>query len=114
MVEIRDYYFDPARLEEYKIWATGAAMPFLRAKMDVVGCWVNNEELSPSYSGPLKRATDKRLANVSWVIRWKDKSQRDQGWAELRDSPEWIAIIGLMPGRDETVLVEKARFVDEL
>jgi hypothetical protein len=113
MIEIRDYYFDPAKLEEYKIWATGAALPFLKGKMEVVGFWVNNE-LSPSYSGPLKRATDKRQANVSWVIRWKDKTQRDQIWAELRGSPEWPAIMDLLPGRDESVQVEKARFVDEL
>ena len=39
--EIRNYHFNPARLEEYKTWAKEKALPFLDRELDLVGFWAN-------------------------------------------------------------------------
>jgi hypothetical protein len=113
MVEIRNYYIEPGKFEEYKKWAETLAVPHLSTKMEIVGFWVASEA-PPIYGGSLSYTEGVTPANVTWVIRWRDMDQRDHSWAELRSSPEWQSIQALLPGGDGSYLRAEARFATEL
>lgn len=113
MVEIRSYHFAKDRLEEYRRWARDVAVPHLKTRMDLVGFWIDNG-MPPIVGGSLPREPDSRIANVTWVIRWQDKAQRDRVWEELRAGSEWRAILAQVPGGEASYLVAEARFADEL
>ena len=113
MVEIRSYHFAPKRFDEYKKWAETLAVPYLRSKMDVVGFWLQSD-IPPIYGGSLPRDESVTPANVTWVIRWRDREQRDKAWEELRSSSEWKSILALVPGGDASYLTAEAKFANEL
>jgi hypothetical protein len=112
MVEIRNYHFEPTRFDEYKRWAETLAVPYLRTKMDIVGFWVTSD-IPPIHGGSLAHE-NVDPANVTWVIRWRDKTQRDKAWQELRSTPEWQSILALVPGGEQGYLRAEARFAIEL
>jgi hypothetical protein len=113
MVEIRDYHFAPDKLDEYRKWAETIGLPHLRTKMEIVGFWIAND-IPPILDGSLAHDGGARPANVTWVIRWHDKAQRDRVWTELRSSPEWQSIVTQVPGGDGSYLRAEARFAAEL
>lgn len=113
MFEIRNYHFDPARFAEYKKWAETLAVPYIKSQMDVVGFWVNNE-MAPEYGGTAPRDEKARPANVTWIIRWRDKSHRDKAWQEFRANPKWHAILGQVPGGRGSYFRTEAKFATEI
>lgn len=113
LFEIRNYHFDPAHFAAYKKWAATLAVPYLQSKMDVVGFWFNNE-MAPEYSGMLPPDENLGPANVTWIIRWPDKSQRDKIWAEVRAGSEWQTIFSQVPGGRESYLRIEAKFATGL
>jgi hypothetical protein len=113
MVEIRNYHFAPDRLDEYRHWAETRAVPHLRTKMEIIGFWVAND-VPPIFGGSLADDGKSDPANVTWVIRWHDKAQRDRVWADLRSSAEWQAIEKMVPGGDTSYLRAEARFATEI
>ena len=113
MFEIRNYHFDPARFDEYKKWAETLAVPYIKGRMDVVGFWVNNE-LAPEYGGTAPRDEKVSPANVTWIIRWRDKSQREKAWKEFRSSREWHAILAQVPGGRASYFRTEAKFATEV
>ncbi len=113
MFEIRNYHFEPTKFDEYKKWAETLAVPFIRGKMDVVGFWLNNE-MAPEYAGSFPQDEKIGTANVTWIIRWQDKSQRDKAWEEFQSNPEWQAIFSQVPGGVESYLRIEAKFATEI
>ena len=71
--EIRNYHFNPARLEEYKTWAKEKALPFLDRELDLVGFWANAGD-SEVLGEPMDILGS---ANITWIIRWPDRETRD-------------------------------------
>ena len=112
MFEIRNYHFEPTRFAEYKIWVETLAGPYLREKMDVVGFWVTNE-MAPEYGGSLPHDHNVVPANMTWIIRWQNKSHRDRVWQELLSDPEWQAIFSSSL-RPEGYLRTEAKFATEI
>ena len=113
MFEIRSYYFDPTRFDAYKEWAASSALPYLRGKLDILGFWVNNE-MAPIYGGSLSRAEEMYTANITWIIRWEDRTQRDKAWEELTSGPEWPAIRDRVPGGPANWLRTEVKFATEM
>ncbi|MCI0787397.1 MAG: DUF1428 family protein [Chloroflexi bacterium] len=114
MFEIRNYHFEPMKFDEYKKWAeTTHAVLYLKGKMDVVGFWVNNE-MAPIYGGSLPLDENVRPANITWIIRWQDRAQRDQVWEELHSDPAWQAIMSQVPGGRESYLRTEVKFATEI
>ncbi len=113
MYEIRNYHFDPERIDQYKTWAKTVALPHLKSKMDVVGFWIS-DDTPAEYGGRLPRDAYGPPANVTWIIRWQDKNQRDAAWAELRASDEWKTIFGQVPGGPASYARTEAIFASEL
>ena len=111
MYEIRNYHFEPSRLSEYRHWAQTLAVPHLKDNMDVIGFWITNDT-DAEYGGRLPADTYGPAANITWVIRWKDRAQRDAAWATLRKSGKWKAIIGQVPGGRESYLRTESKFAD--
>lgn len=93
--EIRDYHIAPESLADYREWAENHGVPYLKANLDVVGFWVNagieadvnGETLDPM--GP---------ANVTWIIRYASKAERDEKWPAVVGTPEWREVFGRLPG----------------
>lgn len=87
LIEVRDYHYDPDRMDDYREWA-GQAGPWLRGRWDVSGYWVEcgqegqlfGADPQPSAHGP---------ANVTWIIRWRDREERDTAWEALWQDDEW-------------------------
>ncbi|MDH3734877.1 MAG: DUF1428 domain-containing protein [Gemmatimonadota bacterium] len=93
--EVRDYHIDPARLDDYRDWAENHGLAYLRQELDVVGFWVdsgveaevNGEVVDPM--GP---------ANVTWIIRWPSKAERDARMGTVFSTPEWQEVFARLPG----------------
>jgi hypothetical protein len=81
--------------------------------MDIIGFWIS-DETDPEYGGSLPADENVQPANITWVIRWQDKAQRDQVWSELRSGSEWQSIIARVPGGRASYLRTEAKFATEL
>ncbi len=113
LFEIRNYHFEPTHFEAYKKWAAADAVAYLKSKMDVVGFWVAND-MEPEYKGRNKPDESEQPANITWIIRWNDRQERDEAWVQLRADPEWKAILARVPGGWRSYLRTEARFADEI
>ena len=108
--EIRNYHFEPSLMTEYKAWARDSALPYIRAKVDLVGFWTNIDE-PPEVVG---RALDELgSATVTWIIRWPDIETRHDTMAKIFGTPEWNEIAEGNPGRQHYHRIE-AKFAEEL
>jgi hypothetical protein len=93
--EVRDYHIAPESLADYKTWAENHGVPYLKRHFDVVGFWVDNgvePEVRAETPDPLGSA------NVTWIIRWESKAERDAKLGEVFGSSEWGEIFGRLPG----------------
>jgi hypothetical protein len=113
MFEIRNYHFEPSRFDEYKPWAESLAVPFLKTKMEIVGFWVTND-IDPIYGGSLPRDESVHPSNITWIIRWDDRAQRDAVWEENGADPAWQAILDQVPGGRESYLRTEVKFATEI
>ena len=89
--EVRDYHIRPDLFEAYKVWGA-IAVPVLRELFDVVGVWFDDAGLEPEIKGsdPINAAIG--LANVTWIIRWRDKATRDVELEKAFQSDAWKAV----------------------
>ena len=111
MFEIRSYHYDPDQFAAYKQWAINHAVPFLKANMDVVGFWMDDgtePELAGSDPVPIKHG----VANVTWIIRWSSKQDRDDSFKRVFASDGWQAVFAEHPDADGYLQTE-VRFADE-
>ena len=110
--EIRDYTFDAKLFDEYKVWAREQAIPYLREHLDIVGFWVNLD-IAPEVEGePLDALS---TANITWIIRWEDKAQRDMVSPTERGPAEsWQKIIAQVPGGRQSYRRTVVRFTEAL
>lgn len=105
--EIRNYHFDPELIGEYEAWARDIALPFIRKKVDVVGFWVD-AGIDPQINGaPLDEMGS---ANVTWIIRWKSKAERDEKMGAVFSGPEWDEVAAKIPGGRKSYLRIEAKF----
>ena len=111
MFEIRNYHFEPTLLDEYKDWARVRALPYLKKNLDVVGFWVNSD-VKPEISGTPQ--DDLGSANVTWIIRWNDRSQREKVFGNVFSSLEWQAIYEKVPGGHASYLRTESRMTTAL
>ena len=95
MIEVRDYHYDPERLDEYRAWAAEAG-PYLRDRWDVDGFWISTAD------DPIVMGSDPALplgpANVTWVIRWPDMATREAEWENLWADDKWNDLWDRHPG----------------
>ncbi|MEM7218187.1 MAG: hypothetical protein AAF515_07460 [Pseudomonadota bacterium] len=88
--EIRDYHFEPEKFEAYKAWGE-EAVPVLRELLDVVGFYVSTgAEHEITGSGPVTPSNG--FANITWIIRWDSKAQRDAEFRPAMRSEKWAAV----------------------
>ena len=87
--EVRDYHYLPEKFEAYKTWAE-EAVPVLKELLDIVGFWVDSgSESELSGSGP---NTPIGYANITWIIRWESREQRDAEFRKRMSSDQWQAV----------------------
>ena len=113
LFEIRNYHFEPTKFDEYKKWAEAFAIPHLRKTHPIVGFWVTNE-MAAEYGGSLPRIEGVQPANVTWIIRWEDRTHRDRVTEERGSDPEWAAIKARVPGGVANYLRTEVKFATEM
>ena len=112
LYEIRNYHYDPAYFEEYKKWAAEVGGPYFRKKWDVVGIWLKND-IPAEYGGSLPKDESITPANMTWIIRWKNKEERDKAWAGL-DPKEIEQLFSTVPGGTKSYLRTEAKFTEAI
>jgi hypothetical protein len=109
--EIRNYYFEPSRLDEYKAWAKNKAMAYLKRNLNVLGFWANTHQ-KPEVSGRDMDALGS--ANITWIIGWNDVSQRKATLDKVFATPEWREIFKYVPGGPASYLRIECKFTESL
>ncbi|WP_419162975.1 hypothetical protein [Candidatus Palauibacter sp.] len=109
--EVRNYHFDPARFDEYAEVARGEYLRYLREHLDIVGFWVD-----AGIPAELRGAEQDDLgsANITWVIRWASKAERDEKLPQVLGTPEWREIFAEVPGGGASYLRVESRFMESL
>ena len=88
--EIRDYHYSPEKFEAYKTWGD-EAVPVLRELFDLVGFYVvNGDDAEVAGTAPEKPSIG--YANITWIIRWESREQRDAEFTKRMQSPKWAAV----------------------
>ena len=98
ILEIRDYHYRPDRVDDYRVWAE-QAVDFFGDRWDLVGWWMDSGE-EPLLMGEDPMDLRHGLANITWMLRWDDREQREAEWAALREDPEWMKLRDQHPGFD--------------
>ncbi len=111
LYEIRNYHFRPDLLGAYEAWASGLAIPYLSKHVDVAGFWINTDD-APEVSGQPQDGLG--VANVTWIIRWRDLADRAEGWPRATSGAEWEAILAQVPGGVSSYLRIEAKFARSL
>jgi len=109
--EIRNYHFDPDRLDEYKVWARERAIPYFNQFVDVVGFWADcgiDEEVR---GAPLD---DLGPATVTWIIRWESHEQRQREMPQIIGSEDWKQIFAHVPGGASSYRRIECRFFESV
>jgi hypothetical protein len=109
--EIRNYHFDPARFDAYQEWGKKEALPYLSRELDLVGFWVSTPD-APEVVG--RPHDELGTANVTWIIRWRDRAQRDEVLPRVFATPEWNDIFSRVPGGLSSYLRIESKFADRL
>ncbi len=109
--EIRNYHFEPSRFEDYKAWAREQALPFLSRELDLVGFWASLDEPNEVNGEPMD---DLGSANITWIIRWPDRSARDERMGSVFSGDEWNGIFANVPGGLASYIRMEAKFAEDL
>ncbi|WP_419950605.1 hypothetical protein [Candidatus Palauibacter sp.] len=109
--EVRTYHFDPARFEEYAEVARGEYIRYLREHLDIAGFWIDS-----GIPAEVRGAEQDELGpgNVTWVIRWASKAERDERLPQVLGTPEWGEIFAEVPGGGASYLRIEVRFMEAL
>ena len=99
IVEIRDYTIDNASIGAYKEWADTLAAPWLRANLDVIDFWLD-DDIDAEVGGSDPHPYAHGQPNVCWIIRWPSKADRDARFGEVMGSPGWREVWAQHPCPD--------------
>ena len=88
IVEIRDYTIEEKWFAKYKEWANEFAAPWLRNNLDVIDFWMDSG-ISSEVTGSSPQVSPNGQANVCWIIRWPNKTARDQQFNKVMSSEGW-------------------------
>ena len=84
LYELRSYWIEPSQLDAYLAWADTKALPVLQGECGfrLVGFWrVEGAD-----------GTDDDPPNVTWLLAWRDRAEREERWAMARSSASWAKI----------------------
>ncbi|MBV1906638.1 MAG: NIPSNAP family protein [Pseudomonadales bacterium] len=108
--EIRNYHYNPEKLELYRQWAINEAVPFLKQELDVVGFWIDSGD-SPEYSGDKIMQLPLGTANVTWIIRWDSMEDRKAGHKRVFGGDGWKEVFKKHPDANGYFQIE-AKFAN--
>ena len=110
--EIRDYHYRRDIFSDYVKWAE-IAVVVLRDKLDVVGFWIDEGEYAAEVAGSDPQTSSIGSANVTWIIRWESKSQRDELLKTAFTGDAWDAVMAKHPD-PKGYLQMVSRFMQEM
>ncbi len=103
--EIRNYYVEPAVLNDYEKWVKEHALPYIRRRLPIAGFWVSTDIPAQVTGAPLDELGS---ANITWVIHWDDLETRNRVMGEVfgPGASEWSDITTHHPGRQHYRRIE--------
>ncbi len=110
LYEVRHYHVDPGVFADFRHWAAAEAIPYLRSQLDVVGCWYANGETAEGTGTPDPLGPP----NVTWIVRWPDKAERDRRLPQVLSTEAWKQIFARVPGGRASYWRTASRFADQL
>ena len=110
--EVRDYHYRTDIFDDYVTWAE-LAVVVLKAKLDVVGFWVDKGEFPPEVAGSNPQTSPIGSANVTWIIRWENMEQRNETMKTAFSGDEWDAVMAKHPDPDGYFQLA-SRFMEEV
>ena len=110
--EIRDYHYRRDIFDDYVKWAEDAVV-VLRDKLDLVGFWVDEGGYEAEVAGSDPQTTPIGSANVTWIIRWESKSQRDEVMKTAFAGDAWEAVMAKHPDPNGYLQLA-SRFMNEM
>ena len=96
LYEIRDYHYRRDLFQDYVKWAEEAVI-VLRQKLDVVGFWIDEGEFEPQLAGCNPQPSSLGGANVTWILRWESKAQRDAVMKTAFTGEAWETVMAKHP-----------------
>ena len=108
IVEIRDYTIEKEWWDQYKEWAE-IAVPWLKEHLDVIDFWID-DGIEAELDGSDPQISIHGQPNVTWVIRYDDKADRDRKFNAVQEHPEWQEIWSKHPN-ENAYIVMNARFM---
>jgi len=110
--EIRDYYVEPAAMEQYAKWVQDHALPYIHRNLELVGFWINTDAPVQVTGAPLDEVG---AATVTWIVRWDDIDTRNRIMGSVfgPGASEWAEIAAHHPGRQNYRRIQ-ARFTRAL
>merc|ERR1712176_626825 len=103
LYEVRNYFFEPSQFEVYTEWITRHAAPALKGLLpqfggEVLGIWISlpGVHAPPEYkeSGEvMPKPTACTPTNVTWIIRWRNKEERDAGFQAALASERMVEVL---------------------
>ena len=111
IVEIRDYTIEKEWFDKYKEWAE-IALPWLKKHLDVIDFWVD-DGIEAELDGSDPQISPHGQPNVTWIIRYSDKDDRDRQFNAVLENPEWQEIWSKHPN-ENSYIVMNARFMKGL
>ncbi len=84
LYELRSYWIEPTLLEDYLDWANEQALPVLQGEhgFRLIGFW----------RVAAAEGSDDDPPNVTWMLAWRDREEREAQWAMARASAGWARI----------------------
>ncbi|MFC1532611.1 hypothetical protein ACFL7M_04505 [Thermodesulfobacteriota bacterium] len=70
--------------------------------------------MEPEYGGSQPSDVNFTPANITWIIRWKDRAQRDRHMKQLPSDPKWQEIFAQVPGGRKSYFKTEAKFATEI
>ena len=109
--EIRDYHYLPEKFDAYKTWGE-EAVPVLKEILDVVGFYTDAGH-TPEATGSNPERPSIGYANITWIIRWDSKAQRDEQFGNIMKSQQWADVWAKHPDANGYVQM-LSRFMDAM
>lgn len=111
LYEIRNYHIRPDAFAAYANWAKTAAVPYLAKTLDLAGFWLNTAD-APILNGEPMDALGS--ANVTWILRWRDRADRETRLPRAFGGAEWDAVFAKLPGGFDNYLRMESKFAESL
>ena len=106
--EIRDYTIEKEWLEQYVKWVKEFFLPYAKNKINIIDFWAY-DGIEVEVEGKNPVVSPNWQPNITWVVKYNNKQERDDFFASLETDSEWEKVWSNYPNPD-AYIYKNARF----